>query len=150
MLAKKFCDERAWMSQPINEAHVTLKRVRDEKDVDYAGPVKGIEIQPHEDSEPLRLEFDRDLYVQDFTKTQFAPIEIHVQVVELLHLLIPQFESIEVTDEGEYFETGDLTLLAQHRNRCLEVLDELLAQSDKHSGPVRIAGNRIADLMSRD
>jgi hypothetical protein len=149
-LAKKFSEEHSWSLQPIDEPQVTLRRVRNEENWDYVGPVKGLEIQPKENSEPFRLEFDSDLYVQEYTKTQFAPLEIHVQLVELLHLLQPFFEELRIEDEGEYFESGDLTLLAKHRDRCSEVLNDYLAQPTKYHGPVRIEGGRIVDLMEHD
>ncbi len=145
-----FCEDRSWPYESINEPHVKLSRVRDEKDWDYEGSVKGIAVQPHENSEPFRLEFDKDLYIQEYTKTQFAPIEIHIGLVELLSRLQPHFDHLEIIDEGEFFETRDHDTLVKHINRCFEVLDEYLVQEDKYYGPVRLESNRIADVMSRD
>ena len=71
-----------WPIEPIASAEVTLSRVRNEKDWEYTGPVKGIVIYSHEDCDPVRLEFDRDLYVQEFIKTQFAGVENAHQGVE--------------------------------------------------------------------
>lgn len=149
-LAREFSDDHQWSCQSIDEPEVTLMRVSDEERREYVGPIKGLVIQPHENSEPFRLEFDRDLYVQNFCKTQFAPIEVHVQLVELLNLLKPLFENLDVFDEGEYFETGDLDSLTRHRNRCSEVIDDLLAQSDKNTGPIRLDSGRIVDLTTRE
>lgn len=149
-LTKQFCDERSWPYESINDSHVTLNRVRDEKEWDYEGSVKGIAIQPHENSEPFRLEFDKDFYIQEYTKTQFSPIEIHVELIELLHRLQPHFAHLEIIDEGEFFETGDHDTLANHINRCFEVLDEYLAQEEKYYGPIRLENKRIVDVMSRD
>ena len=44
----------------------TLTRVRDEQDWDYVGPVKGVVISTDEDCDHVRLEFDSDLYAQEF------------------------------------------------------------------------------------
>ena len=148
-LARGFSDAHHWPCWPIEQTHVTLKRVRNEEDWDYSGPVNGLAIEPHTDSEPFRLEFDRDLYLQEYCKTQFAPIEVHLQVVELLNLLKPLFENLQVTDEGEYFETGDLALLTQHRNSCFEVIDQYLAEPDRYQGPTRLQSGRIIDITSR-
>jgi hypothetical protein len=128
---------------------VILKRVRDEEECEYSGPVKGLEIEPHENSEHFRLEFDRDLYIQEYCKTQFAPVEVHLQIVELLNLLKPLFENLQVCDEGEYFETGDLAALTQHRNSCSDVIEQYLAEPDKHYGPIRLESGRIVDVVSR-
>ena len=148
-VARRFSDDHQWPCQLIDEARVTLKRVRDEQPWDYTGPARGLGIQPHENSEPFRLEFDRDLYVQEYIKTQFAPIEVHVQIVELLNLLKPLFEDLQVFDEGEYFDTGDLALLTRYRTDCSRVFDRCLAKG-KHSGPVRLESGRIVDLIRRD
>lgn len=47
-----------------------------------------------------------------FVKTQFGPIEGHVALVELLTVLKQEFFSnLEVSDEGEYWETRNLATL---------------------------------------
>ena len=145
-LAKQFAEERIWHVKSIDNPEVTLRRVRHEQDWNYVGPVTGIEIQPHSDSEPLRLEFDRDLYVQDYIKTQFAPVNVHVQVGELLHLLDSFFEGLAVEDEGEYFETNDLSLLTKHRDSVSSALSEYLVNPKNH-GPVRLDSGRIVDVV---
>jgi hypothetical protein len=114
-LTHRFIEDQNWPWKPIQEELTTLSRFYEDEDRDYVGPTKGIEMQPHADSEALRLEFDQDLFVQHFCKTQFAPIEVHVKVVELLYILKPLFEFLDVEDEGEYFESGDLSLLASLR-----------------------------------
>lgn len=86
-LTRRFCEERSWPYELINQSCITLKRVRDEKDWEYIGPSKGIVVQPHENSEPFRLEFDKDNFLQEYTKTQFAPIEVHIALVSLLRQL---------------------------------------------------------------
>ncbi len=149
-LTRDFCDERSWPHEQINETHVALNRVRDEEDWDYVGPTKGIAVQPHENSEPFRLEFDKDLYVQEYTKTQFAPVDIHLGLVELLRLLTPHFAILDVIDEGEFFETGNRATLEGHLDRCFALLDEYLVQQDKYYGPIRLESRRIVDVMSRE
>jgi hypothetical protein len=148
-LAKRYSDERQWHFRSIDSPEATLKRVRDQQGWNYVGPVTGIELQPHCNAEPLRLEFDRDLYFQDWIKTQFAPTDIHVQVCELFRLLDSFFESLKVEDEGEYFETGDLSLLTKHRDSVSAVISEYLA-SPKNRGPFRLTSGRIVDLQQNE
>lgn len=149
-LTRSFCEERSWPYESINESCVTLKRVRDKKDWDYIGPSKGIVVQPHDNSEPFRLEFDKDNYLQEYTKTQFAPIEVHTELVSLLRQLAPHFVSLDVVDESEFYNTNDHSILEGHLNRCFELIDEYLAQPDKYYGPIRLPSKRIVDIMSRD
>ena len=76
-----------------------------------------------EDCDPVRLEFDSDLYVQEFTKTQFAGVQVHMKVLELLKALRPLFRDLSVEDEGEYWETGNLQGLAEHMNCAQKAIE---------------------------
>ena len=147
--ASKYAQSLKWDVETINEAETTLYRVVDESDVNYVGPTKGLLIHPDPNSEPLRLEFDKDLVIQEYVKTQFAPIAIHKQVVGLLQELQAYFRELEVIDEGEYFESGDDSVLAHHFERFFEVHRQYLEESDKYQGPVRTEGGRILDLVER-
>jgi len=89
--------------------------------------LKGIQILPHADSEPLVLYFDRDgflrspmtmLLILDGTfdpkracismKTQFAGPDTHVWVIGLLKYLKKRYISdLDVSDESDYWDTGD-------------------------------------------
>ena len=146
--ATAFATHRNWQALPFAIPLAKLSRVRDEKDWDYEGPTKGIELRAHPSSEPIRLEFDQDLYIQEYTKTQFAPPEVHKDLVVLLDQLAPHFASLAVVDEGEYYESRDEKLLLKHRDRCFQVLDEHLAKDKSLRGPVRLPSGRIADLVS--
>lgn len=146
-IATTFAANRNWPVKHFAFDAAKLSRVRDERDWDYEGPTKGVELQPHASSEPFRLEFDEDNYVQEFTKTQFAPQAIHQELVDLLDLLHPLFEELTVVDEGEYYDTRDLDLLEGHRSQCFELLDEHLASDASLRGPVRLPSGRIADLI---
>lgn len=148
--AKELAEAQSWPLSKISENMVALQRVKDEEDWDYVGPTKGIQLLPHENCEPLRLEFDKDLYIQEYIKTQFAPQEIHILVSRFLHAVEPEFVQMEVVDEGEYFETGDISMLEHHRKRFFEALDEYLAQDDKYYGPVRLPSGRIVDALERE
>lgn len=94
------------MTEHIESEEVTLPRIRDDKEWDYCVPIKRLVIYPHEDCDPIRLEFDRDLYIQEFTKTQFAGARIHLKVLELLSVIRPFFSEFSIEDEGEYWEKG--------------------------------------------
>lgn len=74
-----------------------------------------VHVSPHERCEDVRFDFSEGLVSEDFTKTSSAPIETHVGVVEFLRTLEPLVESLEVDDEGEYWQTGDLKTLERHR-----------------------------------
>jgi len=146
--AEVFARERSWLTEPLESEETTLLRVRDEKEWDYRGPVKGMLIYPHEDCEPVRLEFDRTLYIQEYTKTQFAGAQIHVEVLELLTVIKPFFFTFKVEDEGEYWETGDLQLLSEHMDRVHNVIQEELEKNPSAQTKLKTPSGRIIDLMT--
>lgn len=95
--------------------------------------LKGISIQPHEHCETAEFFFDSEGNLTSImgtilmlegkieagkqynsVKTQFAPIETHITLIELLRYLKKRYISnLEVTDEGEYWETGERKVLEQ-------------------------------------
>jgi hypothetical protein len=146
-VARQYAIDNGWPYEEIAEAHAVLKRVIDEQPVDYLGPTVGVQLRPHEAAEPLRLEFDADNFCQDYCKTQFAPVQTHIQVTELLRLLQPQFSVLTIVDEGEYFETRDLEKLQSHLDNCFKAMERLVAEKPSRSGPVRLPSGRIIDLQ---
>ena len=147
--AKVFGQDRGWRIEPIESHETTLLRVRDEKEWDYVGPVHGIVLYPHADCDPVRLEFDRDLYIQEFTKTQFAGVETHLSVLELLKAIEPFFRNLTVEDEGEYWETRNTQLLAEHLSRSQKAIEAELQKSSSAQMKVKTPSGRILDLYQR-
>jgi hypothetical protein len=145
--ATAFATRHHWPVQPIDQKEATLLRVRDEQDWDYSGPVKGIVIHPHEDCDTVRLEFDRDLYIQEFTKTQFAGAQIHLQVLELLKAIEPFFTELKIEDEGEYWETKDFQLLESHIEWSRNAIEAELTKDPAASVKVRTPDGKIIDFM---
>jgi hypothetical protein len=145
--ADRFASERGWPIEYFSVPSAKLSRVRNEQDWDYEGPTKGVQMRPHPSCEPLRLEFDQDLYIQEFCKTQFAPSETHEAIVELIDLLAPRFANLEVVDESDYFETRDRDRLNASRERFFEVFEQELAKNPRLRGPLRLPSGRIADLV---
>jgi hypothetical protein len=142
-----FASSQRWPTEEIHEAQRSLKRVRDEQDWDYIGLTKGIIVYPHDNAEPLRFEFDNDLHIQEYCKTQFAGPSVHVSIVELMRLLQPLFETLSVEDEGEYWDTSDTSLLSHHMRWVDVQIAQLLAEKPSRQVAVRLPSGRIADLI---
>jgi hypothetical protein len=124
-LADEFCEELEDIAKTMDWKYNVINDEPDSKPF----PVKGIIISPHEKSEPLVFTFDpegnlRNAFMLQFlgeepdltwynhTKTQFAPIDVHIAIVKLLKYLQQKYiENLKVTDEGSYWETGDADLL---------------------------------------
>ena len=131
----------------FQEENKLLQRVKDEQDWHYEGPTKGIQIQPNENSDPLVLEFDENLYLQEYCKTQFADISVHILIIDLLRQIQPFFTALKVEDEGEYWETSDINILQQHIDNCFQAIEDAKNENSKLKGPFRLQNGRIVDLM---
>ena len=141
-------EAKTWLTERFENGEVTLLRVReDEEPQNYNGPAKGIVRYIHEDCDPVRLEFDRELYIQEFVKTQFAGVPAHLELIKLLRDLQQFFEELTVEDEGEYWQTGNEDLLAEHIRRCNEMIAEFATKNPSAQVKVRDPRGRLMDLL---
>lgn len=133
--------------------------------------LKGIQITPHPDSEPLVLFFDRDgclrspmtmLMILDGTlqpetawvpmKTQFSGPDTHVWVVGLLKYLKKHYISnLEVWDESEYWDTGDRRKLEEDMTLLNGKLQHLSAtiSSGRMGDLTGLSADEIASRIER-
>jgi hypothetical protein len=145
--AEEIAKAKTWLTEVFENSEVTLLRVRDEKEWDYKGPTRGIILYIHEDCDPLRLEFDQDLCIQEFVKTQFAGVRAHIQLVTLLRDFQSFFLDLKVEDEGEYWESGDEAVLAEHIQRCDEMIAEEASKNPSAQIKVRSPDGRLIDML---
>lgn len=108
--------------------------------------VCGIEVSLHEECETFSLVWNVSRYPDRaylaryfrnrsgnwwhenpcFTKTQFAPLRCHTTICKLLWLLRDRFGvELLVFDEGGYYDTGDLDLLAKNLDENRAAIDKL-------------------------
>lgn len=150
-IAQQYAISKEWLTEPITNSEVKLLRVDDkEQGWEYVGPTKGIAIYPHEHCEPIRLEFDRDLYIQEYTKTQFAGATTHKRVVQFLRKLEPYFDHLVVEDEGEYWDSEDEGVLVDHIETVNRVIDEYRRKDPRTEVNVKTPSGRILDLIHYD
>jgi len=104
--------------------------------------IRGLSIAVHPDCEMVHLLFNRQgllrryearapgYYTEQkysFVKTQFAPIEVHIAICELLRFVKDNYmPGLKVTDEGWYWETGDREKLAMHLGFISDKMRELM------------------------
>lgn len=143
-----------WIPSDDEEVHTETARVDDRQ--------RGLLIHPHPESETVWLTFNQAgelcFYMPQsnsghywenkllFTKTQFAPIEIHIAICDLLHLIQGNyFPSLQVSDEGEYWETRDREHLAQKIGDLSAIMDRLeTALGDENSDDPAVSAIRDA------
>ena len=111
--------------------------------------LKGIhDLTPEADAESLSFFFDREgnlrsrwtmVSILDGTlkpedawvsvKTQFASPEVHAWIIGLLKYLKKRYMSdLQVSDEGEYWETGDIRILREKMDLIDEKIEQLASQ----------------------
>lgn len=114
-------------------------------------PVRGMFFVPHKECEPVSFLFDDDgnlLHLsaladydpgfkaqkQVSTKTQFAPVDIHIAIIKLLRYVKKKFfPNLNVVDEGEYWEREDRVLLEHLMRVTQENIDRLASALDAAS-----------------
>jgi hypothetical protein len=135
------------LTERFENSQAKLARVREERSWDYLGPTKGILLYLHENCEPLRLEFDRELYVQEWVKTQFAGVDTHIRLIQILKDIERFFQTLVVNEEGEYWESENKEALAEHIDRCNEVIAEFAEKNPGSRIKVREPNGRLTDLI---
>ncbi len=107
--------------------------------------LKGILLKPNVDAESLSFLFDHEgnlrsvmdvvmivdgrLKPEDasvFVKTQFAPPEVHAWIVGLLKYVKKRYISdLQVCDEGQYWETGGISILRERMEFLGKKIEQL-------------------------
>lgn len=144
--AAVFAKQNKMESKQFEEENKLLLRVRNDEEWDYKGSTRGIGIEPAENCDPLNLEFDANNYIQEYCKTQFTDIAIHIKIIDFLKSLKPNFEDLNVTDEGEYWETENKEILINHIKTCFHQMEWAKQNDENLDGPFKVADGRIADL----
>jgi hypothetical protein len=124
--------------------------------------MRGIIVQPQPESESVFLTFNQHgelcFYLPEpepghywenkllFTKTQFAPLGVHISICEMLHLIRDKyFPSLRVVDEGEYWETHDPAHLAQNLGKLNEIMDQVANALQDPDNPITQEIQRAVD-----
>lgn len=119
--------------------------------------LKGILLRPDVDAESLSFFFDREgnlrsmmdvVMIVDGTlkpqdawvsvKTQFASPEVHAWIIGLLKYVKKRYVSdLQVSDEGEYWEIGDIRILREKMEFIGKKIEQLSA---------KLSSTRLGDL----
>ena len=146
-IASEFAAEKGCEVFNLDSEKKQLFRVKDGKQSEYEGPVRGIQFHADENCDPFVLEFDDNLYIQQFCKTQFAGISTHVEMIQLLRDIEPCFETLVVLDEGDFWMTSDISTLEQRFETNFAAAEEMKKENPKLKGPIRLLNGRILDWI---
>jgi len=161
VLCGELCDIAAvmgWQSTSSDDdwelpAAARLSGSRGNTVIDGHLGLKGVQITSGPKAESLSFFFDHEgnlrspvsmVLILDGTlkseqawvsvKTQFVPAEVHVWIIGLLKYLKKRYISdLQVSDEGEYWETGDIRILKEK----MDLIDEKLKHISMELSSVR-------------
>lgn len=68
-------------------------------------------------------------------------------VIDLLRAIQPFFVDLKVEDEGEFWDTGSLSTLTEHLQRCCEMIDDEWRKDPSAKVKVKDPEGRIIDLL---
>lgn len=145
--ATNFATQHGWKWVAVQTNRVEMTRFFHEKEQKYIGPLTGVVLFPHEMCEPLHIEFGSDLVMQDFVKTQFAGVEVHIAVVEFLRRVKPLCQELNVFDDSEYWETNDRPMLESHINTVNKLVTQMKKEKPSSRGPLKLKDGRIVDII---
>jgi len=141
-LARQFAEVYRMEYHIREEENSLFERWLGTEEWNYYSSSKMIIINPGERAEALIFDFDDDGFIQWFCKTQFAEIEVHIRIIQLLRLMEPYFEELDVMDEGEYWDTGDASILEAKRNEIFRAI-EIVAQHLESGGGLESLGDLL-------
>jgi len=104
----------------------------------------GIVLTAHSLCEPIELLFHGAELESSWVKTQFAPTEIHIAVVNLFRKVAPLFSTLEITDEAAYWDTGDREKL-ERAIAANAAAQAKLAREQGYTGPYRVKPEAAKD-----
>lgn len=124
-LGRAFAQRNSVVVLELDVDRKELIRVKDGKVQTYVSSVRGIRFCIHPHCEPVTLQFDSDNYLQESTKTQYAGVATHLEILAFLREIEPHFDDFEVIDEGGFWETGDLQLLEENFARMTAIIGRM-------------------------
>jgi len=149
-----FAEARGWPLHTIAERERELTRMLQPEDPEaaeyedvYVGPTRGVYLLPHPECEPLSFEFDTDLFMQDYCKTQFAGPAVHRAILDLFRQTEPLFEMLDIQDEAEGWENPDPAHLERMFVETRQAIEESAAEMPGASVAVLTPSGRILDIL---
>ncbi len=128
---------------------ITARSISELENSTELGKVRGVVVLMHEMSEPLYLVFGPSRRIDNFVKTQFAGADVHVHAIELLQAVKPYFATLEVLDEGGYWETKSRAKLEQELMAVQTMMANIQSKRADVRGPVKRPDGRILDLLGK-
>lgn len=146
--ASLIAKEKNWKISELTETEgpAILTQI-DGEEIQYDGKLATFAMEMHEHCEPLLFQITAEGYFRNWCKTQFAPLEIHMGLVDFFHQMRKKFGDLVIQDEGGYWETGDAEALEKRIIKCFMEMQNAKDEDPAYYGPVKSEDGRITDLM---
>jgi hypothetical protein len=129
--------------------YITLKSLQELDGTPSLTIADGVVIYPADMSEPLYLVFGARNKLNNFIKTQFAGPETHIEVIDVFDAIKPFFRSLEIVDEGRYWQTRNRAFLEEDMESVSAQIEAIKAQQSNVTGPIKQPDGRILDLIGK-
>jgi hypothetical protein len=145
----------SWRCDPVSDPkspvldHITTQSLQELDGTSNLSVANGVVIYPADMSEPLYLVFGASNKLDNFVKTQFSGPETHLGVIEIFDSIKPFFLSLEIEDEGRYWETRNRALLEEDMGSVSAQIEAIKEQRPNVTGPVKRPDGRILDLVGK-
>jgi hypothetical protein len=147
ILASLISKEKGWEITGLAETEGAALLEHPDGESAYDGKLNTFAITPHEHCERLTFQITEDGYFKNWCKTQFAPLEIHMGIVDLFSQLKIKFGELVIQDEGAYWETRDAKVLEERIVKCFMEMQNSKDEDPELYGPVKSPDGRITDLV---
>jgi hypothetical protein len=141
------CKEKGWAVSDLIETDGKAMLPHPDGDIPYTGKLSTFRIDPHEHCEPITFQITAEGYFKNWCKTQFAPLEIHMGIVDLFSQCKIKFSELVIQDEGGYWETRDAEALEERIVKCFLEMRKTMDEDPDYHGPVKSEDGRITDLV---
>ncbi|MDB5105057.1 MAG: hypothetical protein JWP91_2746 [Fibrobacteres bacterium] len=140
--------EKGWPVTDLIETNGTaVLQQHDGEEISYTGKLFSFTMEPHEHCEPVIFQITEEGYFKNWCKTQFAPPEIHIGLVDFFQQMKIKFCELVIQDEGGFWELRDPEVLEERIVKCFLEMQASKDEDPEYYGPVKIEGGRITDLM---
>ncbi|MDB5051546.1 MAG: hypothetical protein JWO30_4617 [Fibrobacteres bacterium] len=141
------CKEKDWFITDLTETDGAHVLIHPDGEIPYNGKLSSFIIEPHEHCEPLHFQITHDGYFKNWCKTQFAPIEVHMGVVDLFSQVKIKLSEMVIQDEGGFWEMRNADELEERMVKCFLEIQKQKDEDATYYGPVKSENGRITDLM---
>lgn len=141
------CKEKHWSVTDLIETDGAAVLNDAEEDIPYTGKLNTFCITLHEHCEPMLFQITSDGYFKNWCKTQFAPLEYHMGIVDFFSQVKIKLSELVIQDEGGYWESRDAEALEERVIKCFLEMQKSKDEDPSYYGPVKSENGRITDLM---